>query len=98
MMNMLSRSLALACVFGAGLALSSSVSAHTVVGVSIGFPPPPVRHVVVQPVRVFVPGHWQWIGVRRVWVAGYWTYPPPVRPLPAPVRPAATVRVGYWSR
>jgi hypothetical protein len=41
-------------------------------------PPPPPREVIPaapQPGYVWIEGHWQWNGVRYVWVGGYYVAP-----------------------
>lgn len=83
-----------------------AASAHVVVGVSVGFPPPPLRVepvVVARPGHVWIPGYWRWNGVdRHLWVAGYWTYARPgYRYVPARwvnSGPAWRFHAGYWAR
>lgn len=57
-----------------GIAASAPASARTVVGVSIGVAPPPLRveHVRVRAGYVWAPGYWRWNGARHVWTGGYW--------------------------
>ncbi len=54
------------------IAFPAPAIARTVVGVSIGVAPPPVRveHVHVRAGYVLAPGYWRWNGRRHVWVGG----------------------------
>jgi hypothetical protein len=79
-----------------------SAFAYAVVGVSVGFAPPPPRAervVVVQPGRAWIPGYWRRNGARYVWAAGYATYARPgYRYVPARwirTGPAWRFHVGY---
>jgi YXWGXW repeat-containing protein len=98
------KSLTMAAAIAAGAMLASPAFAHVAVGVSVGFPPPPVRveRVAAWPGHAWIPGYWRWNGARHVWVAGYWTYPRPgYRYIPAHwVRtgPAWRLHAGYWYR
>lgn len=55
------------------LSITSTAQARTFVGVAVGIPPPPPRieRAVVGPGYAWVPGHWRWNGVRRVWIGGH---------------------------
>jgi hypothetical protein len=86
-------------------AVAPSAFAHAVVGVSVGFAPPPARAervVVAHPGRAWIPGYWRWNGAHYAWAAGYTTYARPgYRYVPARwVRSGSAWRfhVGYWSR
>ncbi|HVT33673.1 MAG TPA: hypothetical protein VHE32_13570 [Rhodanobacteraceae bacterium] len=83
------------------LALSAPVGARTLVGVSVGVPPPRVVRVVVRPAYAEIPGYWRWNGVRRVWIAGYRVAARPgYRYVPARwrARPGWRLRAGYRVR
>ncbi|HKE48998.1 MAG TPA: YXWGXW repeat-containing protein [Rhodanobacteraceae bacterium] len=92
--------LAIAC----GAAFVEPASAHAVVGVSVGFAPPPprVERVVVRPGYAWIPGYWRWNGVRYYWAGGYWA-PARAGYRYVPARwvhygPAWRFHVGYWRR
>ncbi|MEP7042051.1 MAG: hypothetical protein ABI843_03250 [Dokdonella sp.] len=94
-----------AIAFAAGIAAAAApASARTVVGVSIGVAPPPLRveHVVARPGYVWAPGYWNWNGGRHAWVGGYWIAARPgYRYAPAGwVHAGAAWRFhrGYWRR
>jgi hypothetical protein len=65
---------ALALLVAGGSMVAAHAEARTIVGVSIGIAPPPLRveRVGVRVGQVWAPGYWRWNGRRHVWVAGYW--------------------------
>ena len=94
----------MAAAITAAAMVASPAFAHVAVGVSVGFPPPPVRveHVAGWPGHAWIPGYWRWNGARHLWVAGYWTYlRPGYRYVPAcwaRTGPAWRFHAGYWRR
>ena len=98
-------SCALAAAIASAAVTSPPAQAHVAVGISVGFPPPPLRAqavVVARPGRAWIPGYWRWTGARYAWAGGYWTIARPgYRYVPACwVRsgPAWRFHAGYWIR
>lgn len=67
----------------AQLPLLAAPAAAQQVGIEVGVAPPPLRAEAVPPppsaAHVWVPGHWQWNGVRWGWHRGHYAR----RPTPA---------------
>jgi hypothetical protein len=55
-----------------------SANAGIAVGIGVGGPGPGPNVVYASPGpgAVWIRGHWEWEGGRRVWWPGYWEYPP----------------------
>src|SRR5260370_40178110 len=62
------------------LCLSASSYAQVSIGISVGYPPPPLP-VYEQPIcpeegYIWTPGYWAWDGDDYFWVPGTWVPPP----------------------
>jgi hypothetical protein len=71
-------------ILSLGLMAGAASAAQVVVRVA---PPVPVREVVTVrpgPGYVWIPGYYEAMGPRRIWVAGYWALPPQPRAVWAP--------------
>jgi hypothetical protein len=95
------RTLVLAIFFAAlvslfGVSAPAQAGVRVGFGISVGLPPPPLRHEVVVvrpgPDYYWVPGYWDWRPAYRdyTWVGGYWRLPPH--------RHAVWVGPRYYSR
>src|SRR5207245_4895566 len=62
------------------LCLSASSYAQVSIGISVGYPPPPLP-VYEQPIcpeegYIWTPGSWAWVGDDYFWVFGSWVLAP----------------------
>lgn len=83
---------ALVAAFAAMTALPQNAEAAVYIGVSAGFPPPPLpvyeQPPVPGPGYLWTPGYWAWDGAEYYWVPGTWVVAPFYGALWTP---------GYWG-
>ena len=72
------------------IVLVTAISSFAGVRINVKFGAPFLHHPAYAPYpgAIWVPGHYQYVGFRYVWMPGYWRRPPlyvaPPRPIPPP--------------
>ena len=108
-MRRLLHSAAIAAILGLGALTTippAPAHANVVVGVSVGFPPPPLPYYDQPPIPgpgyIWTPGYWAWDGFDYYWVPGTWVLAPEPGFLWTPAfwdwdNGAYLFHAGYWG-